>query len=106
VGRRGHTGVREEDDARLCLLVIIGVRWDGSRELVALANGFREAKASWLDVVRDLLHGMVFEESIRVINDPPEQQVLAPGSADGRGSTPALARDRFRDRVGFAFWGA
>lgn len=49
-----HTGVREEDDPRLCLLVIIGVRRDGRKELVALADGFREAKASWLDVLRDL----------------------------------------------------
>ncbi len=49
-----HTGVREGEDPRLCLLVIIGVRCDGRKELVALADGFREAKASWLDVRRDL----------------------------------------------------
>jgi len=49
-----HTGVREADDPRLCLLVIIGVRCDGRKELVALADGFRESKASWLDVLRNL----------------------------------------------------
>jgi putative transposase len=49
-----HTGVREEDDPRLCLLVIIGVRRDGTKELVALSDGFRESKDSWLDLLRDL----------------------------------------------------
>lgn len=49
-----HTGVREEDDPRLCLLVVIGVRRDGTKELVALSDGFRESKDSWLDLLRDL----------------------------------------------------
>jgi len=49
-----HTGVREEDDPKLCLLVIIGVRLDGAKELVALADGFRESKASWLDLLQDV----------------------------------------------------
>jgi len=49
-----HTGVREADDPRLCLLVIIGVRLDGTKELVALADGFRESKDSWRDLLRDL----------------------------------------------------
>ena len=49
-----HTGVRAEDDARGCLLVIIGVRPDGSKELVTIGDGLRESKASWLEVLRDL----------------------------------------------------
>jgi putative transposase len=49
-----HTGVREEDDPKACLLVILGVRRDGTKELVALSDGFRESKASWLDLLRDL----------------------------------------------------
>ena len=49
-----HTGVREEDDPKLCLRVIIGVRLDGTRERVALSDGFREAKESWRDLLRDL----------------------------------------------------
>jgi transposase-like protein len=48
------TGVRAEDDPRLCLLVIIGVRPDGTKELVALTDGFRESKDSWLDLLRHL----------------------------------------------------
>lgn len=39
---------------RLCLLVIVGVRLDGTKELVAVADGHREDTESWLDVLRDL----------------------------------------------------
>jgi transposase-like protein len=37
----------------VCLLVIIGVRADGRKELVALADGFRESADSWADLLRD-----------------------------------------------------
>ena len=37
----------------MCLLVIIGVRADGRKELVALADGFRESSESWADLLRD-----------------------------------------------------
>jgi transposase-like protein len=33
--------------------VIIGVRADGTKELVALADGFRESSESWADLLRD-----------------------------------------------------
>lgn len=49
-----HTGVREEDDARSCLLVIIGVTAQGKKELVTIGDGLRESTASWLEVLRDL----------------------------------------------------
>jgi transposase-like protein len=41
-------------DARLCALVIVGVRADGSKELVAIADGPRESTESWADLLRDL----------------------------------------------------
>lgn len=49
-----HTGLRGEDDARQCLLVIIGVRLDGTKELVTIGDGLRESKQSWLELLRDL----------------------------------------------------
>lgn len=49
-----HTGLRQESDARQCLLVIIGVLPDGRKELVTIGDGLRESKESWLDVLRDL----------------------------------------------------
>ena len=48
-----HFNVRLEED-RLCYLVIVGVRLDGTKELVALADGYRESTASWADLLRDL----------------------------------------------------
>ena len=49
-----HTTLRESDDPKLCLLVIIGVRPDGTKEWVAIGDGLRESTESWLDVLRDL----------------------------------------------------
>ena len=48
-----HFRIRLEDD-RLCTLVLIGVREDGSKELIAVEDGYRESKESWLSVLRDL----------------------------------------------------
>ncbi len=47
-----HLKVRLEQD-KVCLLVMIGVRADGRKELVALADGFRESAESWADLLRD-----------------------------------------------------
>ncbi len=46
-----HLKVRLEQD-RVCLLVMIGVRSDGSKELIALADGHRESTESWADLLR------------------------------------------------------
>jgi putative transposase len=47
-----HFGVRLDQD-RVCTLVIIGVRADGKKELVALADGHRESTESWAGLLRD-----------------------------------------------------
>jgi transposase-like protein len=47
-----HLKVRLESD-KVCLLVMIGVRADGTKELVALTDGFRESAESWADLLRD-----------------------------------------------------
>jgi transposase-like protein len=48
-----HFNVRLEE-ARLCALVIVGVRTDGTKELVAITDGHRESTESWADLLRDL----------------------------------------------------
>ena len=48
-----HFKVRLEDD-RLCTLVMIGVRADGTKELIAVEDGYRESAESWKSVLRDL----------------------------------------------------
>jgi transposase-like protein len=47
-----HFNVRLEEE-RLCCLVIVGVRADGTKELVAIADGYRESTGSWEDLLRD-----------------------------------------------------
>jgi putative transposase len=49
-----HVSVRLGEDDRLCLLVVIGVREDGVKELVAVDDGYRESTDSWAAVMRDL----------------------------------------------------
>jgi transposase-like protein len=47
-----HVNIRLEEH-KLCLLVLIGVRADGRKELIALADGYRESTESWADLLRD-----------------------------------------------------
>ena len=48
-----HFRVRLEED-RLCTLVVLGVRRDGTKELLAVEDGYRESAESWSGVLRDL----------------------------------------------------
>lgn len=48
-----HFNIRLEDE-RLCCLVMIGVNSDGTKELVAISDGYRESTESWADLLRDL----------------------------------------------------
>jgi putative transposase len=48
-----HFNVRLEE-ARLCALVLVGVRADGTKELVSISDGHRESTESWADVLRGL----------------------------------------------------
>jgi putative transposase len=48
-----HFRIRLEED-RLCALVVIGVRPDGTKELLAIEDGYRESAESWSSVLRDL----------------------------------------------------
>jgi putative transposase len=48
-----HFNLRLED-GRLCCLVIVGVRADGTKELVAVADGQRESTDDWAELLRDL----------------------------------------------------
>jgi transposase-like protein len=85
-----HVSVRLGEDDRLCLLVVIGVREDGTKELLAVEDGYRESTESWATVMRDLKH--------RGINEPK----LVIG--DGALGTWAALRDVFPAATRQACW--
>jgi putative transposase len=85
-----HVSVRLGEDDRLCLLVVIGVREDGTKELLAVEDGYRESTESWASVMRDLKH--------RGLNEPK----LVIG--DGALGTWAALRDVFPSARRQACW--
>jgi transposase-like protein len=85
-----HVSVRLGEDSKLCLLVVIGVREDGSKELLAVEDGYRESTESWAAVMRDL--------KARGINEPK----LVIG--DGALGTWAALRDVFPNARRQACW--
>src|SRR5215207_4446349 len=85
-----HVSVRLGEDDRLCLLVVIGVREDGVKELLAVEDGYRESTESWAAVMRDLKH--------RGLNEPK----LVTG--DGALGTWAALRDVFPGARRQACW--
>jgi putative transposase len=85
-----HVSVRLGEDDRLCLLVVIGVREDGVKELLAVEDGYRESTDSWAGVMRDL--------KARGLNEPK----LVIG--DGALGTWAALRDVFPGARRQACW--
>jgi len=82
--------VRLGEDHRLCLVVVIGVREDGVKELLAVEDGYRESTESWAAVMRDLKD--------RGLNEPK----LVVG--DGALGTWAALRDAFPGARRQACW--
>ncbi len=64
-----YTHLRAEDNPRMCLLVIIGVTAEGKKEVVAVTDGLRESKASWLEILRDLRDRGLQEAPLLAIGD-------------------------------------
>jgi transposase-like protein len=48
-----HFTIRREEE-RLCTLVVVGARADGTKEVIAVEDGYRESTESWLTLLRDL----------------------------------------------------
>jgi len=59
-----HFNVRLEED-RTCILVLIGATAEGRKELIAVADGYRESEQSWLSLLRDVKHrGLTIEPKL------------------------------------------
>ena len=64
-----HVKVRLEDDAnkKQCILVLMGATADGTKELIAVLDGYRESEQSWSELLLDLKqHGLAMAPKIAV----------------------------------------
>jgi len=46
--------LEDPDNARQCILVLMGATAEGKKELIAVADGYRESEQSWLELLLDL----------------------------------------------------
>jgi putative transposase len=61
-----HFNVRLEQD-RQCILVLMGATADGRKELIAVADGYRESEQSWRELLLDCqARGLTIEPSLAV----------------------------------------
>jgi transposase-like protein len=61
-----HFNIRLEED-RQCILVLMGATQEGKKELIAVADGFRESAQSWLQLLLDCKQrGMVIDPKLAV----------------------------------------
>jgi len=64
-----HANIRLEDEAnsKQCLLVLMGATADGEKELIAVIDGYRESKQSWLELLLSLKQrGLTIEPKLAI----------------------------------------
>lgn len=64
-----YANVRLEDEAnsRQCLLVLMGATAAGEKELIAVIDGYRESKQSWMELLLDLKQrGLTIEPKLAI----------------------------------------
>ena len=79
-----HVSVRLGEDPKVCLLIVIGVREDGEKELLAVEDGYRESTESWAGVFRDMKR--------RGLNEPASSSATARSARGPRCATSTPAR--------------
>jgi transposase-like protein len=61
-----HFNIRLEED-RQCILVLMGATADGHKELIAIADGFRESEQSWKALLLDVkARGLVIDPKLAI----------------------------------------
>ena len=63
-----HFNIRLEED-RQCILVLMGVTADGRKEIIAIADGYRESEQSWKSLLLDVKHRGLSEAPKLAIGD-------------------------------------
>ena len=58
---------RTKDEKRQCLLVLMGATADGTKELIAVVDGYRESELSWKEILLDLqARGLTFAPELAI----------------------------------------
>ena len=70
--------------ARLCALVVLRVRHDGHKELVAIGEGHRESAEAWEALLRDLRHRGMKAPMVAVGDGAPSGSGRRSGSSSPR----------------------
>ena len=96
-----HFRIRLEED-RLCALVMIGVRPDGTKGLTAMKDGYRESTESWASLLRGLkrLHGRAkaaLHEIMRAESRKDAEEAIARFEADHEAKYPKAVASLRRD---------
>ena len=88
-----HFNIRLEDD-RQCILVVMGATKDGKKELVAIADGYRESAQSWREILLDLKARGLEDAPALAIGDGALGfwKALAEGVGSSSGITPLSDR--------------
>jgi transposase-like protein len=59
--------LEEEGNQRQCILVLMGATTDGKKELIAVADGYRESEQSWRELLLDVkMRGLAIEPKLAV----------------------------------------
>jgi putative transposase len=62
-----HFNIRLGEQDRQCILVLLGTTADGDKELIAIADGFRESEQSWKELLLDVKgRGMTVDPKLAI----------------------------------------
>lgn len=87
-------------EAKACVLVLMGVRADGTKELIAMADDHRESAESWADLLRDCQRrgmrapGLAVDDGALVLYDFPAEHWIRLRTTNPIESTFATVRPR------------
>ena len=97
-----HANVRLEDDAnsRQCLLVLMGATAEGQKELIAVIDGYRESKQSWMELLLDLKQRGLLDETLILCTGEFGRTPSVEMGQDGTGAS----QGRDHNHWGFSLW--
>ena len=62
-----HFNIRLDSGQRQCVLVLMGAAADGKKELIAIADGYRESEQSWKELLLDVkLRGLEIDPKLAI----------------------------------------